>query len=42
MSNVVVQMLALEHAAEEHFRQRSVVCRIRGVGDHKWREDGPR
>ena len=32
----------LEVVAEEGFRQQSAVCRIRGVGDHRWREGVPR
>jgi hypothetical protein len=36
-----VQVLMLEVAAEGGFQQ-SAVCRIRGVGDHRWSEDVPR
>jgi hypothetical protein len=42
MLTAVVQVPMLEVAAEEDFRQQSAVCRIRGVGDHRWREGVPR
>jgi hypothetical protein len=42
MLTVVAQVLGLEVAAAGDFRQRSAVCRIRGVGDHRWREGVPR
>ena len=42
MLTVVAQVPVLEVVAEEGFRQQSAVCRIRGVGDHRWREGVPR
>ena len=41
MLTVAVQWLMFEIAVEGGF-QLSAVCRIRGVGDHRWSEDVPR
>jgi hypothetical protein len=42
MLTVVAQVPVLEIATEGGFRPQNAVCRIRGVGDHRWREGVPR